>query len=91
MLSSGTSGIGLGHSSGGGTIGGPATQTPLALHVDVAHAFVSLHALPGGSYWQVGEQQSPLAAFPSSHCSPSSAVPLPHTAGTAVRRFWSNT
>src|SRR2546426_613309 len=31
------------------------------------------------SSWQVEEQQSPLAVLPSSHCSPASIVPLPHT------------
>src|SRR6266571_7205536 len=32
------------------------------------------------STWQVAEQPSPLVVLPSSHCSPGSSVPLPHTA-----------
>src|SRR5262245_61004173 len=33
---------------------------------------------------QVELQPSPLMRFPSSHCSPISRLPLPHTAGIAV-------
>src|SRR5437773_2747128 len=36
-------------------------------------------AWPAGSNWQVGEQQSPATRLPSSHCSPRSTTPFPHT------------
>ncbi len=43
------------------------------------------HGEPAASYWQVEEQQSPFWVFPSSHCSPASAVPLPQTATAQTR------
>lgn len=39
----------------------------------------SLQTLPAGSNWHPALQQSPLAEFPSSHCSPGSITPLPHS------------
>src|SRR5262249_598590 len=37
-----------------------------------------------GSLWQSGERPSPAFVLPSSHCSPSSTVPLPHTEEAAA-------
>src|SRR5206468_2974237 len=34
-----------------------------------------------GSHWQVDEQPSPDTVLPSSHCSPASTTPLPHSGG----------
>jgi hypothetical protein len=38
------------------------------------------HAPP--SVWHVALQPSPLIVLPSSHCSPASTMPLPHTGTT---------
>jgi hypothetical protein len=40
---------------------------------------LSLQGEPPGSNLQVGEQQSPAAVLPSSHCSPASTRPFPQT------------
>src|SRR4030095_10415167 len=45
----------------------------------VVSAEPSSQVLPAASYWQVALQQSPAVVLPSSHCSPSSTVPSPHT------------
>src|SRR5438552_14198967 len=45
------------------------SQTPAAARQSV----------PAASNWQLEEQQSPFARFPSSHCSAASTVPSPHT------------
>src|SRR5947199_268652 len=50
------------------------SQTPAAARQTV----------PAASNWQLEEQQSPFATFPSSHCSAASTVPLPHTAAGKV-------
>jgi hypothetical protein len=42
------------------------------------------HDEPFASNWHVDEQQSPLAVFPSSHCSPQSRTPLPHASTVHV-------
>jgi len=55
-------------------------QTPV-LHVSAPLQYSpSLQLEPLASRWHVDEQQSPLATFPSSHCSFESTVPLPQVA-----------
>src|SRR5262245_7225786 len=50
---------------------GACWQVPVALQRSRVQGLLSLvHALPPGSNWQVGEQQSPATWLPSSHCSP---------------------
>ena len=49
-----------------------------------ALAMASWHASPVASKVQVALHPSPLAVFPSSHCSPGSSFPLPQTGGTGV-------
>src|SRR5262245_33505801 len=62
-------------------------QTPPALHASVVQASPSsVHGDPAASRWHWAEQQSPFAVLPSSHCSPASITPLPHTGPPASWR-----
>src|SRR5262245_33389385 len=52
---------------------GACEQTPATVHWSVVQMSPSsVQALPAASRWQRGEQQSPAAVLPSSHCSPAS-------------------
>jgi hypothetical protein len=62
--------------------GVPLTQLPEPSHVSAPSQNVeSAQLVPPVTYWQFAEQQSPapLVVFSSSHCSPNSTTPLPHT------------
>src|SRR5262249_55762084 len=62
-------------------------HTPVPLHWSFVHTLPSLvHAVPGASSVQVGEQQSPASVLPSSHVSPASITPLPQT--TTGSSYW---
>ena len=43
---------------------------------------ISVHICPSNKH--VEEHPSPLAVFPSSHCSPDSLTPFPHTGGIGL-------
>src|SRR5262245_19632403 len=59
---------------------GVPTQAPAPLQASVVQATPSLPPGCGpDSKWHVDEQQSPLTALPSSHCSPPSTAELPHS------------
>src|SRR5438093_583979 len=65
-------------------IGGPPARAPPTQAAAPSQVLPLMHGLlaqawPAGSNWQVGEQQSPAARLPSSHCSPRSTTPLPQT------------
>src|SRR5207249_3746730 len=63
----------------GSVFGAPPTQAAAPSQVlPLMHGLLA-QAWPAGSNWQVGEQQSPAARLPSSHCSPRSTTPLPQT------------
>src|SRR5262249_7228848 len=62
------------------------THIPVALQRSAAHTSLpgDPHDVLAGSYWHVGEQQSPATLLPSSHCSPVSRTPFPHTENVTV-------
>src|SRR3989344_8771178 len=51
----------------------------LSVHLPRPDSKSSKNAAEGVSVWQLALQPSPFAVFPSSHCSPDSMIPLPHT------------
>src|SRR5215472_7911935 len=61
------------------------THWPIPLHVSpLVQVLWSLHGEPAGSKWQVELQQSPFSVLPSSHCSPGSTLPFPHSPAVTV-------
>ena len=61
-------------------------QAPAPSHTSSVQTLPSsAQALPPDSSWQVEEQQSPPSVLPSSHCSPGSTTPLPHTTPSAQK------
>src|SRR5438445_808526 len=63
----------------GRVFGVPPTHAAAPLQVLPLMQGLLAQAWPAGSNWQVGEQQSPATRLPSSHCSPRSSTPFPHT------------
>src|SRR5207247_1162890 len=58
---------------------GQAAEEPVQLSGRSHAPAEARHTVAADSNRQVDEQQSPLRVFPSSHCSPVSTMPLPHT------------
>src|SRR5207244_3011941 len=63
----------------GSVFGAPPTHAAAPSQVLPLMQGLFAQAWPAGSNWQVGEQQSPATRLPSSHCSPRSTTPFPHT------------
>src|SRR5881398_2720806 len=65
-------------------------QDPAPLQALLVQMVAAVQGEPSASNLHTEEQQSPLSLLPSSHCSPTSRMPLPQTSiflPTTVKRF----